>query len=337
LARIEFQNPLFLLLFIPYAAMLFWYFFKKYHRRGAAFALSSESIIIKKTSLRSRTYRFMPAIRFLSILFLIIALARPGKGVTYTSVKNLGIDIMIALDVSGSMQAEDFKPSNRLTVAKKVVKDFILKRKADRIGLVVFAKEAYLQCPLVIDHEIIADIVDEIEYGTVDPTRTAVGDGVSLCVSRLMERQAKSRIILLLTDGANNSGSIDPETAAQSAAELGIRIYSVGIGIPGVAAPMPGTGNMALDFFFQGRRMVSDLDIDSLKKISEITSGRFYNATSTGVFWENIQDIDRLEKSEAEVKVYHEFFDRFRIFIALSACLFFLEILLKSAFYRKMP
>ncbi|HOW82533.1 MAG TPA: VWA domain-containing protein, partial [Spirochaetota bacterium] len=199
MAQLEFKNPLLLLLLAPYAALVLWYFYARVYRRDSAVALSSERVLTKRRSFRVATYRFLPALRFAAILLLLVAVARPGKGVHYTSVKNLGIDIVIALDVSGSMQGEDFQPKNRLAVAKQVVADFISKRKHDRIGMVVFAGEAYLQCPLTVEHDMLTDILQEVDFGTVATDGTAIGDALGLAASRMTDDKAKSRIILLLT------------------------------------------------------------------------------------------------------------------------------------------
>jgi Ca-activated chloride channel family protein len=271
-------------------------------------------------------------LRFLALFVLILALARPGKGIDYTMVKTLGIDIMIVLDVSPSMMGEDFQPQNRLHVAKEVIKDFVSRRKSDRVGMVIFAGESYLQCPLTVEHSMINDIVDEIDFDSVNEDGTAIGEALTLAASRLMDSQAKSKLILLLTDGVNNRGSIDPETAAKACAEMGIKIYSVGIGKEG-RVPYP-TGNK---IFFKKRWLTNQFDEKAIKQLSEISRGKFYRAQSSGVLWENIKDIDRLEKSEFEVKQYHEFYDRFEYFLYIVMGLFFLELSLRSLVYRKIP
>jgi len=329
---LEFRNPLFLVLLVPWGAMLFWYLYRRFWSAGSAFAVSSRDVVTVRSSIRARTYHYLPALRFLSILLLILALSRPGRGVDYSSVKNLGIDIMIALDASGSMMGEDFEPENRLAVAKKVMGDFIKKRESDRIGMVVFAGEAYLQCPLTVEHDMLGDIMDEIDFDTVSVDGTAIGEAIALSASRMMDSTSKSRIILLLTDGMNNRGSIDPETAARTCAEMGVKIYCVGIGKEG-RVPYPNPGGL----FSAKRYLVNHFDPTVLSEITEMTGGRFYRAESSGVLWQNIKDIDMLEKSEVDLKVYHEFYDRFNILIVAAAALFFLEILLRSLFYRKLP
>ncbi|HOO73358.1 MAG TPA: VWA domain-containing protein [Spirochaetota bacterium] len=332
MTQLEFKNPLLLLLLVPYVLMAGWYFYARVYRRDSAVALSSERVLNLRRSFRVATYRFLPAFRFAAILLLLVAVARPGKGIHYSSVKNLGIDIMIALDVSGSMMGEDFQPKNRLEVAKQVVADFIGRRSSDRVGMAVFAGEAYLQCPLTVEHDMLTDIVSEIDFTTVGTDGTAIGDAIALSAARMSDDKAKSRIILLLTDGMNNRGAIDPETAANACKDMGVKIYCVGIGKEG-KVPYPGQGGL----FFGKRYMMNHFDETLLREISEKTGGRFYRAQSSGVLWENISDIDRLEKSEVEVKVYHEFHDRFQYLLAAAMALFFIEILLRSVVYRKIP
>ena len=317
---------------IPYAGIIALYIFRKTGKRRAAIAVSSSEIVRRRESFRTRTYPYLDYLRFVSLFILIIALAAPGRGITYSSVKNSGIDIMIALDLSGSMRGEDFQPDNRLGVAKRVVNGFIQKRMNDRIGLVVFAGDAYLQCPLTVEHGIITDIVDELDFDSVDEDGTAIGDAVALAASRMMESTAKSRIVLLITDGMNNRGEIDPETAAKTCAQLGIKVYTVGIGKEGLVPYPNPAGPM-----WPKEHVLNHFDEKSLKDIAGITGAKFYRAESGGVLWENIGDIDRLEKSEVDVRTWHEFYDRSGGFLIAGIALFFIEILLRSLVYRKIP
>lgn len=329
---LEFKNPYFLLFLIPYVIFIVLYFVFKVGKRETSIPLSSSKIVKRTKSFKTITYPFLPILRMLSILFLIIALARPGIGVDYTSVKNKGIDIMIVLDVSTSMLGEDFQPKNRLHVAKDVISGFAAGRKTDRLGLVIFAGQPYLQCPLTLEHEMLQEIISQVDFNSVDIDGTAIGDSIMLAVSRMKESEAKSKIILLVTDGVNNRGNVDPETAASIAAEYGVKIYAVGIGKNG-AVPYP-TGNSIIN---KKQYVENQFDEEGIKKIASISGGKFYRAESSGVFWDNINDIDRLEKTEYNVKVYYEFYDRFYIFLIISASLFFTEILLRTMVYRKVP
>ncbi len=330
MSGLEFKNPWALLLLVPYALMVFVFLRKRIFTGGVLMAASSKELMKPRRTFRTATYRYLPVLRLLAIFLLIIAVSRPGRGIDYSSVKNLGIDIMIALDVSGSMMGEDFQPDNRLAVARAVVSDFISKRPGDRIGMTVFAGEAYLQCPLTSEHNILGDIISSVDFGTVAVDGTAIGDALSLSAARLAESKAKSRIILLITDGVNNRGRVDPETASGICAELGIKVYSVGIGREG-KVPYPGGG------IFGKRYIMNQFDPESLQKISEKTGGRFYRAQSADVFRENMRDIDALEKSEIDLKIYHEFHDKFQFFLIAAAVLFAAEILLSSLYFRKVP
>jgi Ca-activated chloride channel family protein len=327
---LEFKNPAYLFLLIPFAVLVFIYWYRKFNKQETAVEISSKKIVEGKSSLRALTYPYLPILRLLSILLLILALARPGKGVDYSSVNNLGIDIMVVLDTSASMMGEDFIPKNRLHVAKLVVNEFIKGRKTDRIGLVTFAGEAFLQCPLTVEHQMITQIIDDLDFAEPKYDGTAIGEALALAASRIETSKSKSKIILLLTDGVNNAGSIDPETASKMCADMSIKIYSVGIGTEGVVK-MPSKG------FFSSNYMRSHFDEKAIKKLSDITGGKFFRAKSSGVLWKNIQDIDRLEKSEYEVKIYHEFYDKFEYLLFAAMFLFFFEMLLRSLVYRKVP
>ena len=324
-----FKYPPALLLLIPYAAAVFIFFWMKISSRSAAISVSSKAILRAATTVKTRTYPYLPLLRLLSILLLIIALASPGKGITYTSIRNSGIDIMIALDLSLSMQAEDFEPKNRLEVAKLVVADFVKRRANDRIGLVVFAGEAYLQCPLTIEHDALIELIDEISFDTISVDGTAIGDALALAASRMMNDDSKSKIILLITDGVNNRGIIDVPTAAKACKEFDIKIYSVGIGKEG-QVPYPGG-------FFGKRYMLNTFDPSVLIEASEITGGKFYRAESSGVFWEGMNEINALEKSIMNVKKYNRFYSKASIFLTAAMALFFIEVLLRSLVYRKIP
>ena len=327
--QFEFKYPLALFLLIPYAAAVFVFFRMKINSRGAAISISSKAVLRTAATIKTRTYTYLPLLRFLSILSLIIALATPGRGITNSSVKNSGIDIMIVLDLSLSMQAEDFEPKNRLEVAKHVVTDFIKRRVNDRIGLVIFAGEAYLQCPLTVEHDALIELIDEINFDTISVDGTAIGDALALGASRMINDDSKSRIILLITDGVNNRGIIDVPTAAKACKEFGIKIYSIGIGQEG-RVPYPGG-------FFGKRYMYNTFDPSLLIEASNITGGKFYRAESSGVFWEGMSEIDALEKSVMNVKRYHRFYSKASNFLIAAMVFFFLEILLRSLVYRKIP
>lgn len=326
--EIDFKSPVYLLLLIPWTAALIFYLKNKIFMRGAAFSVSSASALKGSIGVRARTYPYLPALRFIAALLLIIAAASPGKSTTLQSLKSSGIDIMITLDLSGSMQAEDFQPGNRLTAAVNVINDFISMRESDRLGLAIFAGEAYLQCPLTLEHNLLTEIVNEVDFDNVRKDGTAIGDAIALAAANLDKSDAKSRTILLLTDGANNRGVIDPVTAAHAAEALEIKIYTIGIGTEGeVTIPTP-----------RGPARLKDhYDEKLLREISSMTEGRFFHAESKQMLDDVMREIDRLEKSEIEIQKYHSFSATSIPIAAAAVIIFFAEILARSLFYRKVP
>lgn len=272
------------------------------------------------------------AARATALALLVFALARPQAGSGTESVLTEGIDIVLAIDVSGSMRAEDFRPQNRLAVAKDVVADFIRGRRSDRIGMVVFAAEAFTQCPLTLDYNVLLDLLEAVDIGMIDESRTAIGMAIATATNRLRESDADSRVIVLLTDGRNNAGEIDPVTAAQAADALGIRIYTVGAGTP-EGGPIP------VDDPVWGRRYVNartDIDEETLEEIATITGGRYFRAKTEGMLADVYERIDELEKTQIEVKhftTYTELGPRLAV-IALAVLL--AELLLAAAL-RSVP
>lgn len=330
MASFEFHNPWFLLLFAPLAVTAFFYYKGKVWQNGAVIDLPWHGLARLKGNWKSRIFPWLSVLRFLSASLLIVALARPGTGIQSQVVETMGIDIVMALDVSGSMRAEDFEPSNRLQVAKEVLRDFVSRRQGDRLGMVVFAGSAWLQCPLTLEHEMVTSLIDEIDFDSVDIDGTAIGDAITLAAARLMDRDSKSRVILLVTDGMNTRGRIDPLTAAQACADMGIKIYTVGIGQEG-RVPMPSRG------IFGQRFIENHFDEKTMQEVSEMTGGKFYRATSAGVFWEKVKEIDRLEKNRAQVKEYYQFSDSFQWWLYAAMGFFFLELFIRNIIIRKVP
>jgi Ca-activated chloride channel family protein len=269
-------------------------------------------------------------------VLLLIALARPQYGNEQTKVTTEGIDIVLAVDISGSMLAEDFeiggKRYNRLYVTKQVVKDFIQRRTNDRIGLVVFAGRAYTQCPMTLDYGMLLQLLEKVEIGMVEDG-TAIGSAIGSSVERLKNTKAKSKVIVLMTDGRNNAGEIDPFTAAEIAKTFGIKIYTIGAGTKGLA-PFP-----AVDIF--GNKVMKqvkiDIDDDSLREIAKITDGRYYRATDTESLKEIYSQIDKLEKTESEVTQFTEYHELFHYFLLPAFGLLLLELGLTKIRFRKIP
>jgi Ca-activated chloride channel family protein len=268
----------------------------------------------------------------LAVALLFVALARPRSGTEYTKVTSEGIDIMMALDVSSSMQAEDFKPNNRLYVAKEEMKKFVERRVNDRIGLVVFARYSYTQCPLTTDYGVLLSFVDQIDFGVVEDG-TAIGMAIANAVNRLRETEAKSKIIVLLTDGDNNAGEIDPLTAANLAATFGIKIYTIGAGKPGNAM-------YPVDDPFFGKRYIyrpTVIDEKALQEIASRTNGKYFRARSGEELEQIYAEIDNLETTEIETAHHIQYVELFESFTFAAFGLLVLEMLLANTYFRKLP
>jgi Ca-activated chloride channel family protein len=272
------------------------------------------------------------ALRILVLALVIAAIARPQTGQSEYKTHTEGVDILLVLDTSGSMQAQDFKPKNRLHVAKEVVKEFVGKREHDRIGLVVFAAQAVTQCPLTLDYPVLTQLIDDVDIGMLEDG-TAIGVALATAVNRIKNSQAESRVIVLLTDGQNNSGTIDPTTAAKVAAALGIKVYTIGVGTKG-RAPMP-----VNDPIFGNRTVLVEVNLDeeTLTKIAELTDGQYFRATDREELFEIYDRIDELEKTRIESETFVNYTDRFRWFILPALGLFLVELALGQTILREIP
>lgn len=302
-------------------------------RRSRSVAFSSLQLI-EGTGLRAPWWKRngMWLLRFATLAIIVVALARPQTGRSEHSVETEGIDIVLVLDISGSMKAQDFKPKNRLTVAKEVIEEFIGKRENDRIGLVIFAGQAMTQCPLTLDHDILQKLVSDVRFGMLED-RTAIGVALATACNRLKESKAKSRIVVLLTDGENNAGGVDPPTAAKVARALGIKVYTIGVGTTGVV-PVP------VDDPVFGTRVVPmqvQLDERSLRMIAETTRGQYFYATNTDELRKIYDRIDELEKTRIESKTFVSFTDRYRFAALPALCLLVLELALGAGVLREGP
>jgi Ca-activated chloride channel homolog len=317
-------------------------------KRGSppAFLYSSVKLVEGLTkSRRSRAGSFLAALRWLALAIFIFALAQPRLVKSTTEVKASGIDIVCALDLSLSMLSEDFvvkgERVNRVNMAKSVLKDFIDKRPNDRIGLVVFATQAFIATPLSLDHDLLQENLARLEIGSIDFHSTAIGDALMTSINRLRDLKAKSKIIILATDGQNNSGKVDPLTAMQVAATMGIKVYTVGIGEQG-SAPMPVLDenyNYALDAYGRRQYQMQPVDVDeaTLQKIADGTGGKYYRADNAEKFQKIYTEIDKLEKTEATVGKYTEFKELFRWFVAGGFALLLIEIILGQTIFRRLP
>jgi Ca-activated chloride channel family protein len=330
-----FAHPylLLLLLLLPLAAWL-------KGRRGLppAFVYSSVKLVAGLAGARrSRAGAMLAALRWLALAVLIVGLAQPRLTQSTTEVKASGVDIVVALDLSGSMISEDFvvkgQRVNRFDMARSVLSGFIDKRPNDRIGLVVFATKAYVATPLTLDHDFLHENLDRLQIGTINDNATAIGDGLATAVNQLRNLKAKSKIVILMTDGQNNSGELAPLVAANAAAALGVKVYTVGIGMRG-QAPMPTT-----DMF--GRKVYQwvpvDIDENTLRQIAEKTGGKYYRADNAEKFRQIYAEIDKLEKTEATINKYTQFTELFPWFVWGGMGLLLVELALGQTIFRRLP
>ena len=329
----RFANPeyLALLILIPIIGYYLW------RRRGRMSGQLKYSTLkhIRKTptSIRGRMKQFMFILRLGIIALVILGLARPQSGSKQEQIITEGIDIILVVDVSSSMLAEDFKPKNRLEAVKNVAEDFIKGRKNDPIGMVVFAGEAFTQSPLTLDYGVLTQILSTLEVAPQEWDGTAIGNGLATAVSRIKDSKAKSKVIILLTDGVNNAGEIDPITAAQVAHTFDIRVYTIGAGTRGTALypvqhPIFGT---------QYRRMRVEIDEDLLKRIADVTGGKYFRATDTEKLREIYREIGELEKTKIEVKEFTKYSELFVDYVGLAITLLLVEIILSNTYLRKLP
>ena len=328
--HIKFANPemLYLLLILPVA--IIWYWFKDGDTRPRLLISSYEAFKLAGKSFKNYFRHIQFILKAAAFALLIIALARPQSTSTRENVNIEGIDIMLAMDISGSMLAEDFKP-NRLEASKEVAKDFILGRPSDRIGLVVFSGESFTQCPLTTDHAVLVNLLGEIKSGMIEDG-TAIGDGLATAVSRLKDSEAISKVIILLTDGENNRGFIDPVSAAEIAKTFNLRVYTIGVGTIGTA-PYP----IQTPFGMQYQQIEVRIDEPLLKDIAAMTNGKYFRATNTAKLKEIYQEIDQLEKSKIDVTEYRKKSEEYLPFALWALAFIVLDFVLGIAVFRKFP
>jgi len=324
-----FRYPVFFLLLLLLPPLFLW----AKRREKLEFAFSSFELLKgQSTTPRMFLSKTLPFLRAAILLLVIAALARPSSVSSDKEYTTRGVDIMIALDISGSMLAEDFQPENRVYVAKQEAINFIKGRENDRVGLVVFAKKAFTQCPLTLDYRILTELLAEIRVGMI-ADGTAIGMGLATAVNRLRDSNAKSKIIILITDGENNAGNIDPVTAAELAKSFGIRVYTIGVGKGGMV-PFP-----VDDPLFGKRYVQANVEIEetTLKRIADITGGLFFRARDSGALSEIYERINKLEKSDVKVKEYRSYNEMFPIFLIPALFLLLIEILLRRTVLLKVP
>ncbi len=318
----------YLLLLIP--ALIAWYVYR--YRKSTPELLFSGLKPFEGTSrsLKTRLIHSLFVLRMLALMLLIIALAGPQKISSKSNINIEGIDIVIALDVSGSMRARDFQP-DRIGAAKKIAAQFIDGRPNDRIGLVIFSGVAFTQAPLTLDHSVLKNLLKQVQSGMIQDG-TAIGDGLATAVSRLKDSKARSKVIVLLTDGVNNSGAIDPETAAELAKMYGIRVYTIGIGSYGYA-PYP----VQTPYGIRMQQMKVQIDEALLKRIAQETGGKYFRANNNNKLRAIFKEIDKLEKSKINIQQFRKKYELYFPFALAALLIFVLEISLRYLFLKRLP
>jgi len=335
----RFAHPylLLLLLLLPLLAWL-----KGRRGRQPAFLYSSVQLVKSIIGIsQSRTGALLLYLRWLTLVLFIVALAQPRFVLSETRVNSSGVDIVVALDMSGSMNAEDDgftlngQQTTRFLLAQDVLKKFVKKRPNDRLGLVVFATSAYVAVPPTLDHDFLLANLDRLEIGSISPNSTAIGSALVTSLNRLRELKSKSKIVILMTDGENNSGKVPPLTAAEAAKALGVKVYTIGVGTRGEARIAVGRDPFTGRTMYQ--RQPVDVDEDTLKQIASMTSAKYYRADSTETLNKIYDDINHLEKTDVEVKKYTEYREMFPWVIATGIGTLLLEVLLANTIWRKLP
>ena len=327
-----FANISYLLLFIPLIGYIVWYLIKGKSMKPSMKVSTINPFGKGIKSYRNRILHLPFILRILTLSMVIIVLARPQSSDSWEENDIEGIDIMLATDVSTSMLAMDLKP-NRIEAAKDVAAQFVSSRKNDNIGLTIFAGESFTQCPLTIDHAVMLNMLNavkcDIALNGIIEDGTAIGMGIANGVSRLKDSKAKSKVIILLTDGSNNSGEISPEAAAEIAKEFGIRIYTIGVGTDSETAPFP-----------YGDQVVNvpvEIDEATLRKIAEITNGKYYRATSKESLSEIYSEIDKLERTKLHARQFSAYNEEYQIFALIALLSLLFEIVLRNTVLRKIP
>ena len=321
------NKEFFFLLFIP-IALLIWYFFKS-KKNSSEIVFSDLHSLEKTKTIKNKLIHLTYLFKICALILLIIALARPQSSTNWEESITEGIDIILSMDISGSMLAEDLKP-NRLEASKEVAMDFISKRANDRVGLVIFSGESFTQCPLTTDHNVLINLFKDVKSGMVEDG-TAIGMGLATAVNRLKESDAISKVIILLTDGVNNKGVVAPFTAAEIAKKFGIRVYTIGVGTEGYA-PYP----FQTPFGIQYQDVEVQIDEETLQNIATVTDGKYFRATNNSKLKEIYKDIDKLEKSKIEVTEFHKRSEEFNKFAIPALLLLVLGFILEKTYLKQL-
>ena len=329
LENIEFANPklLWLLLLVPLT--IIWYILRHKKQEASVNFSDLKGMVKLPKTWKAYLRHLLFALKMAALSLLIVALARPQSSSTNSTSNIEGIDIVMAMDVSGSMLARDLKP-DRLTAAKNVASDFVKGRPGDRMGLVIFSGETFTQVPLTNDHGVMLNMLAEMKNGLIDDG-TAIGDGLATAISRLKDSEAISKVIILLTDGMNNAGSVDPYTAAEIAKLYGIRVYTIGVGTYGTA-PYP----VQTMFGTQMQQIKVEIDEKLLATIANSTGGKYFRANNNKKLDEIYQEIDKLERSKIEVTEFRRYHEEFYPLVACAIALLLLEFLMRKTIFRTL-
>lgn len=330
MGKITFLNPEFFWLFLLIPLAIIWLVYKR-NQQSATLKISSIQGFKTTPSLLAKLKPFLSVFRLLALSSLIVAMARPRTvDISNKTKTTKGIDIVMAVDVSGSMLAKDLKP-NRMEALKRVAADFVEERPNDRIGLVVYASEAYTKTPVTSDKAVVQEAIKSIKYDNVLQDGTGIGMGLATAVNRLKDSKAKSKVIILLTDGVNNAGFIEPETAADIAKQYGIKVYTIGIGTNGMAEFPYAVGPNG-QFLFQ--MMKVEIDEKLMQSIAKKTDGKYFRATSNSKLAEIYGEINKLETTEIEELKFYDYDEKYRAFVWIAGFLLLAEIGLRNTVYR---
>lgn len=330
MSKISFLNPEFLWLFLLIPIAILWFFWKR-NQQSATLKMSSTAGFQNSESFWTKFKPALYVFRILALCSLIIALARPRTvDISNQTKTTKGIDIVMAIDVSGSMLAKDLKP-NRMEALKRVAADFVEERPNDRIGLVLYASEAYTKTPVTSDKAIILEAIKGIKYDTTLQDGTGIGMGLATAVNRLKDSKAKSRVIILLTDGVNNAGFIEPETASDIAKQYGIKVYTIGLGSNGMAESPYAYGPNG-NLLFKMQKV--EIDEKLMRSIAQKTDGTYFRATSNDKLAQIYNSINKLETTEIQELKFYDYDEKYRIFVLFAAFLLLLEVGLRNTVYR---
>jgi len=327
--NIKFGQPLFFILFAIIPLLIYWKIAKG-KKQTAAIGISTTKGLSKMRSWKNTFQNVAFILRLLALAFIITALARPQTKFDEQESEGEGVDIILCIDVSGSMTSQDFIP-NRMEAAKKVAEDFVNSRPNDRIGVVIFSGESFTQCPLTTDHYVLINQISQIRNGLLEDG-TAIGSGLATSVDRLRSSKAKSKVVILLTDGVNNGGLIDPATAMEIAKTFKVKVYTIGVGTDGYA---PTPVSTPLGIVMQNEKVAIDEKL--LTNIAYQTGGKYFRATDNKSLQNIYSEIDHLEKSKVEITTFHRYTEKFYPLIFAAMALLLFEILLRLTVFKKFP